>query len=104
MVENCQLFCGLLAETIAGEENGEKIRDTIEGKSMLKLSVAASWVATPAYHLMATLHHAVPRSSSLLARSKFCRRADCILEAFEKLQYHPRVYAARKGGKPLTLE
>ena len=104
MLDNCQLFCQLLAQTISGKENAEQIRIVLKKKSILKLPVALSYVAAPAYHLMATLHHALPRSSPNEYRNEFFEHADRILEQFEKFFYHPQLYAARNGSRRRLLK
>lgn len=96
-VDNCQLFAQLLAEAIGGKENAAAIRHILNAKSLLKLPIAASWVAAPAYHIIAVLHHLLPKHSSPGSRPAFLRQADEILEKFENFFYHPRVYVGRRG-------
>ena len=103
MLDNCQLFCQLLAQTISGKENSEQIRMVLKKKSILKLPVALSYVAAPAYHLMATLHHALPRSTSIEALQEFREQADKVLDNFERFFYHPELYAARNGSRRRQL-
>jgi hypothetical protein len=109
-IDNCQLFSQLLAETIGGKENAEQVRRILGEKSVMRLPIAASWLAGPAYHFMALVHHALPKVSSTHSCSpdEFCvdcpiqplqQRVDHLLENWEKFYYHPRVYGSREKKK-----
>ena len=96
IIDNCQLFCQLFAQTIGGKENAEQIRIVLKKKSLMKLPVALSYVAAPAYHLIATLHHALPKiGDSSMFLNWFHEDADQMLKKFENFFYHPEVYAGR---------
>ena len=71
------------------------------------LPIAASWLAGPAYHFMAVVHHAIPKISSThdCGSNGFCadctaqslhQRFDHILSDWEKFYYQPRVYGSRE--------
>ena len=108
-LDNCQLFCQLLAETVGGKDNVEQVRKAMEKKSVMKLPLAASWMAGPAYHFMATVQHSLPKDDEKSRHScegnSFCldcaaislsERIGYTLENWEKFYYHPRLYASRK--------
>ena len=59
----------------------------------MRLPIAASWLAGPAYHVMAVVHHALSEVSS--THTYF----DRLLEDWEKFHYHPRVYGSREKTK-----
>lgn len=107
LIDNCQLFSQLLAETIGGRDNVEQVRRILNKKSGMGLPIAASWLAGPAYHFMAVVHHTLPKISSThdCGSNGFCadcsaqslhQRLDHILEDWEKFYYHPRVYGSRE--------
>lgn len=107
LIDNCQLFSQLLAETIGGRDNVEQVRSILNKKSGMGLPIAASWLAGPAYHFMAVVHHALPKISSThdCGSNGFCadcsaqslhQRFDHMLEGWEKFYYHPRVYGSRE--------
>jgi hypothetical protein len=93
LLDNCQLFCQLLCEVIAGKEHTEKVRELMQGKSSIMIPVACSFAAEPVYVVTSTLHNMLHKHCD--QDSQIIATVAEQLDSFDKWYHHPRVYRAR---------
>lgn len=98
-IDNCQHFTQLLAEVISGRTKREEVRQFFDKRSVMKLPVAASWLAAPMYGCTVALHHALKPEGDSEVRSPAHQSVGRFLDSMENFYLHPRVYAARRRQK-----
>ena len=95
-IDNCQHFTQLLAEVISGRAKRDEVRQFFDKRSVMKIPVAASWLAAPVYGCTVALHHALKPEGDSEATSSAHENVGRFLDSMENFYLHPRVYAARR--------
>jgi len=91
----------MLAEAISVREDKAAVVEFFDKRSVMKLPVAASWLAAPVYGCTKALHHAlepeIPGENDEVYQgvAKF-------LNNMENFYLHPRILAARTKQNPFT--
>lgn len=101
-IDNCQHFTQLLAEVISGRLKRDDVRRFFDSRSVMKIPIAASWLAAPVYGCTVALHHALKPEGdgdgdgTATSESSAHQSVGRFLDSMENFYLHPRVYAARR--------